>query len=208
MDNDPSTGSVGKRLLPQVVDGVAVSNPKRVWASSPRSLDLIDGFRDITFAELANAVNYVAWWIERRMGCGEDFETLSYMGATDVRYIVIFLAAIKRGYKLLVPSARNSASGNLSLLKELQCVKFIHSADISIKAGDLKAQKPDLQLYTIPSYKEMTKGQSELYPYDKTFAEGENDWVCVCHTSGSTGKLPRVLVEKIDMQTVCLSRSA
>ncbi|KAI1439319.1 hypothetical protein F5Y02DRAFT_424178 [Annulohypoxylon stygium] len=44
----------GKRLLPQVVDHYAQTDPRKVYASIPRSaIDLSDGFQDITMAKLA-----------------------------------------------------------------------------------------------------------------------------------------------------------
>ncbi|KAI1615931.1 hypothetical protein EDD36DRAFT_402912 [Exophiala viscosa] len=187
MDDSSPVKDIGKRLLPQVVDSRAKKTPGRVFTSTPRTLDLHDGFYDVTYAELAHLVNYMAWWIEREMGRGEMFETLGYMGATDFRYIVAFLAAIKCGYKLFVPSSRNSLSGNLSLFHELHCVKFIYTADIYAKAVELRENKPDLKLFEAPSHHTMLEGNAEHYPYNKTYAEAEHDEIFVCHTSGTTG---------------------
>lgn len=89
----------GRRLLAAVVDETAKSNPHKVFASIPKSSDLSDGWRDISAVEIAHAVNYVAWWIRDTIGINESFETLAYLGASDVRYAVFCLAAIKTGYK-------------------------------------------------------------------------------------------------------------
>ncbi len=97
----------GRRLLAQVVDDRARLQPEKIWASIAHS-DARDGFRDVTIRELAQAVNFMSWWIEARIGrskpangrFGEDIEAISYIGAPDVRYGVMFLAAIKCGYKV------------------------------------------------------------------------------------------------------------
>ena len=90
----------GSRLLPQVVDELASSNPTRVYATIPVSPDLSQGFRDVTVLDIAKAVNAFAWWLEERIGKSSSFETLAYMGIPDLRYAVVFLAAVKCGYKV------------------------------------------------------------------------------------------------------------
>ena len=90
----------GARLLPQVVDELAQSNPDRVYMSIPKSSDISQGFRNITMREMALAANHMDWWIEEHLGRGKDFETIAYMGVPDIRYAVLFLAAVKCGYKV------------------------------------------------------------------------------------------------------------
>ena len=58
----------GSRLLPQVIDALSQSHPKRVYAIFPISSDLSTGFRDVTMLEVAQAVNNFAWWLEQRIG--------------------------------------------------------------------------------------------------------------------------------------------
>ena len=90
----------GRRLLVTVVDERAKESPDRIWASIARS-NANDGFRDVTIGELSRAVNFVSWWLEERIGRSKDtIETISYIGAPDVRYGIMFLAAIKLGYKV------------------------------------------------------------------------------------------------------------
>ena len=90
----------GARLLPQVVDQLAVSDPIRVYASIPISSDLSAGFRDVSMLDMAAAIDSFAWWLETNIGRSSQFETLSYMGVSDVRYAIVFLAAVKCGYKV------------------------------------------------------------------------------------------------------------
>ena len=50
----------GKRLLPTLIDSVAASEPDRTWASVPISQNLEDGFLDISYGQLADAVDMLA----------------------------------------------------------------------------------------------------------------------------------------------------
>ena len=103
-DNTPVNGYVeppyGSRLLPQVVDELALSDPQRIYATLPLSSDLSRGFQDVTMRQVSQAVNKCAYWLENTIGRSTVFETLSYMGLPDLRYAIIFLAAVKCGYKV------------------------------------------------------------------------------------------------------------
>lgn len=90
----------GKRLIPHIIDGLALTNPRKVFASYSRSSNLQEGFRDVNYLQLANAINSCAWWIESQVGKGHDFATLTYIGPSDLRYAILTVAAIKTGYKV------------------------------------------------------------------------------------------------------------
>jgi acyl-CoA synthetase (AMP-forming)/AMP-acid ligase II len=66
----------------------------------PKGAEVSDGFYSMTIRELAHAVNYTSWWIERNLGRSSNFETLAYMSSNDVRYIVFVIACNKTGYKV------------------------------------------------------------------------------------------------------------
>lgn len=90
----------GRRLLPQVVDFYARTDPAKVYASIPKSsAKLSNGFNDITMAKLAAVVNRLSWWMDDDLGYG-DLDTVAYIGPTDIRYAAMFLAAVKCGYKV------------------------------------------------------------------------------------------------------------
>lgn len=90
-------GVVGKRTIPWVVDAYANDEPQKVYARVPGH-DLSQGFRDVTYGELAHAVNHVVWWLKGLVTTKERFPVISYLGVNDIRYTVIILAAIKAGY--------------------------------------------------------------------------------------------------------------
>ena len=88
--------------MPTVLDDEAQSNPHRVFAAIARSMNLTQGFRDVTFAEMANSVNFMVLQIHAEFGEELDrpFQTLTYLGLPDLRYNIVFYAAIKCGYKV------------------------------------------------------------------------------------------------------------
>lgn len=93
----------GKRLLPQVVDNYARTEPDRVYASITRSAaDLSAGFQDVTMAKLAAIVNSLSFWLEDTLGIG-SLNTIGYIGPADIRYAALFLAAVKCRYKARIP---------------------------------------------------------------------------------------------------------
>lgn len=89
----------GRRLVPQVLDELATTDPQRVYAAIPKTSDVKDGYRDITVADLARCVNFMAKWIENKFGRSDSFETITYVGLSDLKGIVTLLASIKTGYK-------------------------------------------------------------------------------------------------------------
>lgn len=88
----------GKRLLTHLIDERAASNHARPFFSLPNSSDPADGFRDISYAEFANAVNRCARWILENIGRSSSFETLVYIGPPDLRYQILVMAAVKTGH--------------------------------------------------------------------------------------------------------------
>ena len=88
--------------MPKILDDEAQTNPHRVFAATANSTDLTQSFQDVSFAEMAKAVNFIAHQIqaEFRVEPEHQFPTLTYPGVPDLRYNVVFYAAIKCGYKV------------------------------------------------------------------------------------------------------------
>ncbi|MCJ1251187.1 hypothetical protein MMC30_008418 [Trapelia coarctata] len=137
--------------------------------------------------DISRAVDYVAWWLDKHIGRSSDFETLSYMGVPDLRYAVVFLAAVKCGYKLLLPSVRNSTWMNVSLLEQTGCIKFLYSMEMTQKALDLQDNKKDLQVFGISSLNDIISGYEKQYAYREEFVKVQWNPILVLHSSGSTG---------------------
>jgi len=91
----------GRRLVPVTIDETARDTPGRTFAIIPRSDSFKDGFINVSFHELARAVNRTAQWIEGTLGRGKDFETLAYIAPSDLKYVILMVAACKARYKVL-----------------------------------------------------------------------------------------------------------
>jgi hypothetical protein len=102
VSTDSST-DFGRRLIPRIIDERAEEHPESRVYLIPRTANLEDGFDNITWLQLANAINRVSWWIEDNLGRSGTFETIAYFGPTDIGYAIIAVAAQKTGYKV-VPS--------------------------------------------------------------------------------------------------------
>ena len=93
----------GRRLLPHLIDERARNNHSRPYASIPVSKEPKDGFRDISYAQFANAINRCARWLLDHVGKSGSFDTLAYMGPQDLRYQMIVISAIKTGHVVSTP---------------------------------------------------------------------------------------------------------
>lgn len=90
-----------KQLSNNIIDGMAATRPQAIFAELPiSSISFEAGYRRVTYRVLANAINGAAWWLTKELGPGKDFQTLSYMGWNDIRYVVLILGAVKAGYKV------------------------------------------------------------------------------------------------------------
>lgn len=93
-------GTPGRRLLPTLIDERGSSSPDETFVLIPRTADLKDGYRNISYGTFSAAVNQCSWWLEQSFGKGQEQETLGYIGPSDLLYPVIAFAAVKTGYKV------------------------------------------------------------------------------------------------------------
>ena len=86
-------------LVPNIVDQRAKYEPDMLYAEYPVStLSYEEGYRRITYRDLANVINGIAWWLQDTLGPGQNFEALAYIGPNDLRYPALILGAAKAGY--------------------------------------------------------------------------------------------------------------
>ena len=111
-DSPPTPASRAKQLLPNIVDGMARTRPEAIYAQIPNSFTSYDsGYRKISYRDLANCVNGLAWLLTQQLGPGKDCETLAYVGPNDIGYVCMILAAVKAGYSVSGPSYNQSVYG-------------------------------------------------------------------------------------------------
>jgi acyl-CoA synthetase (AMP-forming)/AMP-acid ligase II len=102
MTDNLLTSIRGKRLIPHIIDQVAQDDPDRCIYAIPRSSNPKHGWEEVTYKRLANAINRAAKILIEDCGPAvpNTFPTVAYIGANDIRYIIVLVAAIKAGYKV------------------------------------------------------------------------------------------------------------
>lgn len=91
----------GRRVMTSIIDGHARNDPSRPWMFVPRSSSPKGGWKPVTYADGANAINRVAHKIVDTLGRPDgSFPTVAYIGPTDIRYIIFMFGALKAGYKV------------------------------------------------------------------------------------------------------------
>jgi hypothetical protein len=89
------------RFWPRLIDERAESGYPRPFAYVARSRNPQDGFLEISYARLANAINRASWWIVNELSdsVGEK-EVFAYFGPNDLRYLIFSVASMKTGRRV------------------------------------------------------------------------------------------------------------
>ncbi|EAU30279.1 conserved hypothetical protein [Aspergillus terreus NIH2624] len=174
----------GQRLLATVVDNLATSSPTKELGVIPMD----DGFKTVSASELSDAVNAMAWWIEEHVGKVDQPETIAFMGATDIRYLVFVLACHKTGYKPLLISTRLSDAAYEHLLTALECKKFAYTKETERRVSEIREFREGTAFFEVPEVKAILKLHGSIsYPWSKTYTQAENEVALIIHSSGTTG---------------------
>ncbi|OLN81296.1 Iterative polyketide synthase CazM 10 [Colletotrichum chlorophyti] len=184
----PNTAA-GQRTALAIVDERATYEPDRECFATPYTSNTRDGWRAVTYKEVANAVNYVAHSILTKCGTPppNTFPTIAYIGPNDARYMA--------GYKALFMSPRNPLEAQLNLFKMSDCQVIArpvsHESIVESWLSHWNMKTMEIE----PLHEILSKPHVPNIPYTKTAAEAEWDPFVVLHTSGSTG-LPKPIVLK------------
>ncbi|OAG18818.1 acetyl-CoA synthetase-like protein [Alternaria alternata] len=178
--------------LPNILRLLASQYPNITYAEFPRNPnDISEGYREFTYLDVANAVNTLAWWIDKNVGRLEEGNkngkaTLVYIGPNDIRYVVLSLASIVTGYKMLFPSPRYGVEALLKLIEAVDAEAMLTpETPLPIVTEILK--KIELESHEIPSVDQCFASKVDEYPFMKTFEECKDEEMLCLHTSGTTG---------------------
>ncbi|KAH8810616.1 hypothetical protein F5884DRAFT_257643 [Xylogone sp. PMI_703] len=190
-----SDEEAGRVLIPHAIDDLGRDEPDRILYEFPRHNDLTQGFQSVSAGVFANAINRAAWYLEDSLGKGVNFETLGYIGPGDLRYLILTVAAIKAGYKMLFTSPRNSLEGEIAVIEAAGCKTWLVPSKGSninrvLAVHPLKTlELPDLDHF-------LDREPVPHYLYNKTWDVGRHEPCWVLHTSGSTGH-PKPIVRNL-----------
>lgn len=91
----------GRRILCNLIDEIAAENGDKIYGSFPITENPADGFRDLSYSQLANAINRCAWFLQEHLGHESDYATFAYIGGLgDFRYQLLCIAAMKAKKKV------------------------------------------------------------------------------------------------------------
>lgn len=92
--------------------------------------------------------------------------------------------------KALFTSTRNSDEAHLHLLQATSCNKFFFSEERETRTLEIKGLFPSLEVFRVPTLKEIlsNEGGQRSYAYTKSYADAENETLCIIHSSGTTGR--------------------
>ncbi|CAI7655071.1 unnamed protein product [Penicillium glandicola] len=185
-------GSVApQRTALRILDAIAEKQPDQLYCVHPISSDISQGWKNITFADLASAINRMALWIHENIASSDVPQTLAYMGANDIRYCAFMFACMRLRHTALLLSPRNSESASTHLLGATGCSKFVYSPERSKQIEELKGGNPSLQEWVVPGLWGLFDSSSAPAPVVKEPTEDLEDRIAVyIHSSGTTG-LPK-----------------
>ena len=100
----PAPKDVSPLLLPTTVDRIAEVEPQAMWIAMP--LAPVEGkykYKTITYQQFANAIDSVAWWLNKEMGKSRNVQPLAYFGTGggDIGYPILLIAAVKAGFYVI-----------------------------------------------------------------------------------------------------------
>lgn len=86
---------LGQRTVLWTLDKIVAEQPDRLYCIQPTSTDILDGWKDVSFADLANAIQNMVLWIQTEVSSSSEPLTLAYLGSNDIRYAAFVFACMR-----------------------------------------------------------------------------------------------------------------
>ncbi|PWY83843.1 transferase family protein [Aspergillus sclerotioniger CBS 115572] len=186
-----ASGSIpyGKRLIPQIMDNLAATEPERTVFSLTTLSGGSLGFRHISASTFTRAVDKTAWWLRGQLGKLDSIQPVGYIGPHDLRHVLLTYACVKAGYTALFLSPKNNTEGVLAVLEATKCNVWVNACDVTpVPLVKEVLEKRPMTLLQLPLLDELLDATpTEPFLYIKTFEEARDDPFCLLHTSGTTG---------------------
>ncbi|KAA8649496.1 putative secondary metabolism biosynthetic enzyme [Aspergillus tanneri] len=189
MERHHESKQVGRRLLLNYIDAVAAENPTMVAITQVVSFEPNPVHFNITYQDMSNLINRLAWWLDETYPKRKTKDiTIAYLGSSDARHLVLTLAAVKAGYRLMLLSPRNSVQIHDHLIKETKCQAIIFDSLFSSTVTELTILR-SINAVQAPELVNLLSNTSPAreYPYLDTFQDASDKPLVIFHTSGSTG---------------------
>ncbi|CAF9939074.1 MAG: hypothetical protein ALECFALPRED_007972 [Alectoria fallacina] len=185
MRKRPLGGPYGERLLPQVIDVYAKSDPERIYALVPHSAQVTQGFRKITMKGLASAVHCLV--DRRRDWTFWQFRDIGFYGCYGHSLQYFLLRCHQVWLQVLGSVGKEFCIRECFSLEGVQTYQGFCNGVYGRKDSGLGEEHTRFAKFHPSSLDDLLTGSSEHYPYDKLHAEDVKDPVPIPHTSGSTG---------------------
>ncbi|RGP80029.1 hypothetical protein FLONG3_1800 [Fusarium longipes] len=190
----------GRRLIPQILDQLALADPDRVIYSVTSFPNNEPNVRTITAREFTKAVDKTAWWLHKQLQqtngdsngsavLPSKIQAVGYIGPHDIRHVLLTYGAVKAGCAALFLSPKNNVTGALAVLNASNCSIWVKPKEqpvFPLLDGILREKY--MRILELPSIEELLDAEStEPFPFVKIFEASKHDPFCILHTSGTTG---------------------
>ncbi|KAF2148543.1 acetyl-CoA synthetase-like protein, partial [Myriangium duriaei CBS 260.36] len=180
----------GRRTLNSTLESIVRETPDKIFSLVPKTEDLKDGFKTITYQELINGVSAAAYWLDQHLGklpqVPASRQTIAYIGPNDLRYLLLILGADRSNRSLLVPLMFNSPEAQVRLIDRSKTVALL-APQSHLHAWDkVQSERPDVSSKVMPELDFFLK-EGPHYPYDQDIADFWNSSPFLIQTSGTTG---------------------
>ncbi|KAF3405471.1 Iterative polyketide synthase [Talaromyces pinophilus] len=177
----------GRNALPNMFDAKAKEPSARPYAYVLKTPNPADGFDEVTYTMLANAVNRASWWLVNEVGLAEG-DVFGYMGPSDLRYLILSLASAKTGRRIMLPSLRNTISAQRTLFERTNVSIILYGDELKKNLQPLFDALPEIKTREVLGYKEIFDlAVVPHYEAREITDENFNEPMFFLHTSGSSG---------------------
>ena len=87
-------------VVPTAIDEIAQRTPNAVFASIPKTSNPVDGYKDVTYKLYADTIDRAALLLEESIKGKDHGDTIGYIGPSDLRYVILAIAAVKINMKV------------------------------------------------------------------------------------------------------------